>query len=151
MSDEKALVQLQFESYQIRRVLDEESGEWWYAVVDVIEALTDSVKPRDYWYRMKKRVAENEGIELSTICRQFKLKATNNRFYNTDCAHTEGMFRIIQSIPSPKAEPFKRWLAEVGAERLEELENPELAAERFRQIYKVKGYSTEKIKTRKFA
>lgn len=148
MSDSKALVQLQFEGYQIRRIMDGETGEWWYAVVDVIEALTESQKPRDYWYRMKKRVAENEGIELSTICRQFKLKAANNRFYNTDCANTEGMFRIIQSIPSPKAEPFKRWLAEVGSERLEEIENPELAAERLRQIYKIKGYSEDWIERR---
>ncbi len=148
MSDNKALVQLKFEGYRIRRIMDKETGEWWYAVVDVIEALTESQKPRDYWYRMKKRVAENEGIELSTICRQFKLKATNNRFYNTDCANTEGMFRIIQSIPSPKAEPFKRWLAEVGAERLDEVENPELAAERLRQIYRVKGYSDEWIERR---
>lgn len=148
MSSESALVQLKFESYQIRRILDEETGEWWYAVVDVIEALTDSVKPRDYWYRMKKRVAENEGLELSTICRQFKLKAANNRFYNTDCTNTEGLFRIIQSVPSPKAEPFKRWLAEVGAERLDEFENPELAAERLRQVYKVKGYSDDWIERR---
>lgn len=148
MSDDKALVQLQFEGYKIRRILDEETQEWWYAVVDVIEAITDSSKPRDYWYRMKKRVAENEGLELSTICRQFKLKAPNNRFYDTDCANTEGMLRIIQSIPSPKAEPFKRWLAEVGSERLEELNNPELAAERLRQIYKAKGYSDDWIERR---
>jgi hypothetical protein len=79
----------QFEGYQIRPIMDEETGEWWYAVVAVIEALTDSQKPRDYWYRMKKRVAENEGIQLSTICRQFKLKASNNRFYDTDYANTE--------------------------------------------------------------
>jgi prophage antirepressor-like protein len=143
MSEETTLVQLQFEGYQIRRIMDEETGEWWYAVVDVIEALTDSQKPRDYWYRMKKRVAENEGIQLSTICRQFKLKVSNNRFYDTDCANDEGMFRIIQSIPSPKAEPFKCWLAEVGAERLDEIDNPELVAERLRQIYKVKGYSDD--------
>ncbi|MCB0020600.1 MAG: Bro-N domain-containing protein, partial [Anaerolineales bacterium] len=97
---------------------------------------------------MKKRVSENEGVELSTICRQFKLKAANNRFYDTDCADTEGMLRIIQSIPSPKAEPFKRWLAEVGAERLEEIDNPELAAERLRQIYRVKGYSDDWIERR---
>jgi len=140
--------QPQFEGHQIRRMIDEETGEWWYAVVDVIEALTDSQKPRDYWYRMKRRVADSEGIELSTICRQFKLKAANNRFYDTDCADTEGMFRIIQSIPSPKAEPFKRWLAEVGAERLDEIENPELAAERLRQIYRVKGYSDDWIERR---
>lgn len=148
MSNEKALVHLQFEQHHIRRIFDEATGEWWYAVVDVIEALTDSQKPRDYWYRMKKRVAENEGTELSTICRQFKLKASNNRFYDTECANTEGMLRIIQSIPSAKAEPFKRWLAEVGTERLEELDNPELAAERLRQIYRVKGYSDDWIERR---
>ncbi|HIE53754.1 MAG TPA: phage antirepressor protein, partial [Chromatiaceae bacterium] len=91
---------------------------------------------------------EADRFELSTICRQFKLKAANNRFYNTDCANTEGMLRIIQSIPSPKAEPFKRWLAEVGAERLEEIENPELAAERLRQIYRAKGYSDDWIERR---
>lgn len=148
MDDDKALAPLQFEEYNIRRILDEETGEWWYAVVDVIHALTNSEKPRDYWYRMKKRVAQSEGIELSTICRQFKLKASNNRFYNTDCADIEGMFRIIQSIPSARAEPFKRWLAEVGAERIEEFENPELAADRLRQIYRVKGYSEDWIERR---
>lgn len=148
MNSDKALVQLHFEGQQIRRILDEETQEWWYAVVDVIEALTNSLKPRDYWYRMKKRVAENEGFELSTICRQFKLKAPNSRFYDTDCATLEGMLRIIQSIPSPKAEPFKQWLAEVGYERLEELDNPELAAERLRQIYQVKGYSDDWIDRR---
>jgi hypothetical protein len=148
MSDENALGQLQFESYPIRRILDEESGEWWYAVVDVIEALTDSAKPRNYWYDLKRREKAKSDIELSEICRQFKIKAANNRFYNTDCANTEGMFRIIQSIPSPKAEPFKRWLAEVGAERLDEFENPELAAERLRQVYKVKGYSDDWIERR---
>ncbi|MCB0020914.1 MAG: Bro-N domain-containing protein [Anaerolineales bacterium] len=129
-------------------VWDEVTGAWCYAVVDVIEALTDSKKPRDYWYRMKRRVSENEGVELSTICRQFKLKAANNRFYDTDCADTEGMLRIIQSIASSKAEPFKRWLAEVGAERIEEMDNPELAAERLRNIYRVKGYSEDWIERR---
>ena len=148
LSEDKTLAQLRFEDYQIRRIVDEETGAWWYAVVDVIKALTDSQKPRDYWYRMKKRVAESEGFELSTICRQFKLKAPNNRFYNTDCANIEGMLRIIQSVPSPKAEPFKRWLAEVGSEWLEEIENPELAAERLRQIYRIKGYSDDWIERR---
>lgn len=148
MDDNKSLVQLQFEGRQIRRVLDEETGEWWYAVVDVVEALTDSTKPRNYWYDLKRREKAKSGIELSDFCRQFKLKASNNRFYDTDCANTEGMLRIIQSIPSPKAEPFKRWLAEVGADRLDEIENPELAAERLRQIYKVKGYSDDWIERR---
>ncbi len=148
MSDEQALVQLKFEGHQIRRVMDDDTGEWWFAVVDVIEALTDSNKPRNYWYDLKRREKAKSGIELSAICRQFKLKAANNRFYSTDCANTEGVLRIIQSVPSPKAEPFKRWLAEVGAERLEEIEDPELAAERLRQIYRVKGYSDDWIERR---
>lgn len=145
---EANLVQVKFEGYQIRRILDSETEEWWYAVVDVIEAITESQKPRDYWYRMKKRVLEREGFELSTICRQYKLRATNNRFYETDCANREGLFRIVQSISSPKAEPFKRWLAQVGAERLEEIENPELAAERLRQVYRAKGYAEDWIERR---
>lgn len=148
MNDGNALVQLQFNNHQIRRILDEETGEWWYAVVDVIEALTDSTKPRNYWYDLKRREKSKTGIELSEICRQFKLKAPNNRFYDTDCANIEGLFRIIQSVPSSKAEPFKRWLAEVGAERLDELDNPELAAERLRQVYRVKGYSDDWIERR---
>lgn len=148
MNDDKALVQLKFEGYQIRRIIDEETREWWYAVVDVIEALTNSAKPRNYWYDLKRREHTKSGVELSAICRQFKLKATNNRFYNTDCANVEGMLRIIQSIPSPKAEPFKRWLAEVGAERLDEIDNPELVAERLRQIYRAKGYSDDWIERR---
>jgi DNA-damage-inducible protein D len=148
MSKDVGIEPIEFESFTIRRTWDEESGRWWFAVVDVIEALTESVKPRDYWYRMKKRVTESEGLELSTICRQFRMKAPNGRLYQMECADTEGMLRIIQSIPSPKAEPFKRWLAQVGYERLREVENPELAAERMRQIYKAKGYSDEWIERR---
>lgn len=148
MNKEVGLEPIQFEAYTIRRTWDEESGRWWFAVVDVIEALTESVKPRDYWYRMKKRVAESDGLELSTMCRQFRMKAPNARLYQVECADTEGMLRIIQSIPSPKAEPFKRWLAQVGYERLREIENPELAAERMRQIYKARGYSDEWIERR---
>ncbi|MCI0393657.1 MAG: Bro-N domain-containing protein, partial [Chloroflexi bacterium] len=121
---------------------------WWFAVVDVIEALTDSNKPRNYWYDLKRREKAKSGVELSAICRQFKLKSPNKRFYNTECADTEGIFRIIQSIPSPKAEPFKLWLARVGYERLQEIENPELAAERARQLYKAQGYSDEWIERR---
>ena len=138
----------QFEDYNIRRTWDEETEQWWFAVVDVIEALTESRKPRDYWYRMKRRVEEREGIELSTICRQFKMKAANNRLYETECANTEGMLRIIQSIPSPKAEPFKRWLAQVGHERLQEVENPELTIEHLKELYRAKGYTEDWIERR---
>jgi DNA-damage-inducible protein D len=116
------------------------NNEWWFSVVDVIEALTDSINPRDYWYKMKVRVNSEDGFELSTICRQLKLEAADGKRYETDCANTEGIFRIIQSIPSPKAEPFKLWLAKVGYERVQEIEDPELGAKRTRALYKTKGY-----------
>lgn len=116
--------------------------------MDIIEALTDSVDPRDYWYRMKIRVKSEDGIELSTICRQLKLEASDGKKYETDCANTEGIFRIIQSIPSSKAEPFKRWLARVGYERIKEIEDPELATKRTRALYKAKGYSDDWIEKR---
>lgn len=135
-----------FQEKQIRRIWHKE--EWWFAVVDVIEALTESVKPRDYWYRLKKREKEGSGVELSTICRQLKLESSDGKKYKTDCANTQGMFRIIQSIPSPKAEPFKQWLAKVGYERIQEIENPELAAERARQYYRDLGYDEKWIETR---
>lgn len=117
-------------------------------MIDVVEALTESTNARDYWYRMKVRVEDEEGIQLSTICRQLKLKASDGKYYETDCADTEGMFRIIQSIPSPKAEPFKRWLAKVGYERVREIENPELATKRTRMLYKLKGYPEDWIEKR---
>ena len=129
-----------FESKQIRSDWNEEEQEWYFAVVDVIAVLTDSTDPKDYWYRMKKR-EKVSGFELSTICRQLKMVATDGKKYNTDCSTKQGLLRIIQSIPSPKAEPFKQWLAQVGAERIAEIENPELAQARIRVTYKAKGYS----------
>lgn len=135
-----------FQDKQIRRIWL--NDEWWFSVVDVIEVLTESVKPRDYWYRLKKRELESSGFELSTNCRQFKLKAPDGKMRETECANTETMFRIIQSIPSPKAEPFKQWLAKVGYERVQEIENPELAAERARQYYRDLGYDEKWIETR---
>lgn len=135
-----------FESKQIRRT--EFEGKIYFAVVDIIEVLTDSDKPRDYWYRLKKRELGGGGIELSTKCRQFKIQAADGKMRQTECADTEGLLRIIQSIPSPKAEPFKRWLAQVGAERIEEIENPELGIERIREIYLAKGYTEEWVNTR---
>jgi prophage antirepressor-like protein len=125
-----------FEQKQIRRLWVDD--ERFFSVVDVVEALTDSKDPKDYRYRLKKRVSKVELIELSTICRQLKLPATDGKQYFTDCANTEGMLRIIQSIPSPKAEPFKRRLARVGYERLEEIQNPELAQERMKTLYEAK-------------
>ncbi|MFA4930900.1 MAG: Bro-N domain-containing protein [Patescibacteria group bacterium] len=135
-----------FQSKQIRRIWHKD--RWYFSVVDVVGALTDSTAPRDYWYRVKKRFADEEGAELSTICRQLKLESVDGKKYATDCASTEGILRIIQSIPSPKAEPFKRWLAKVGYERVEEIENPELAQERMKRIYEQKGYPKDWIDKR---
>ena len=120
-----------FKGKQVRRVISQ--NEWWFSVVDVVEALTDSNKPRVYWNTMKTRVKASDGIELSTICRQLKLESSDGKMYKTDCANTEGIFRIIQSIPSPKAEPFKRWLARVGYERVKEIEDPELATKKLKR------------------
>ncbi|MCG2707330.1 MAG: Bro-N domain-containing protein, partial [Candidatus Omnitrophica bacterium] len=116
--------------------------------IDVIEVLTDSVNPRDYWFKMKIRVKEEDGFQPSTICRQLKLSAPDGKMRETDCADTEGIFRIVQSVPSPKAEPFKRWLAKVGYERVQEIENPELATKRTRMLYKLKGYPDNWIEKR---
>jgi len=135
-----------FKNIAIRKTLY--NNEWWFSVVDVILALTDSLNPRDYWFKMKIRVKDEDGMELSTICRQLKLKASDGKMRATDCTNTEGVFRIIQSIPSPKAEPFKRWLAKVGYERVQEIENPELASKRTRMLYKLKGYPDEWIEKR---
>jgi hypothetical protein len=136
-----------FESSQIRSVWDEKEQKWFFSVVDVVHALTDSPDPKDYWYRIKKR-EKIQGVELSTICRQLKLEASDGKKYQTDCSHAEGLLRIIQSIPSPKAEPFKLWLARVGYERLEEIENPELSMERMQALYEKKGYPKEWIDKR---
>ena len=128
-----------FNGKAIRRKLV--NNKWFFSVVDVVGALTESVNPRDYWYKLKTREQESSGIQLSTFCLQLKLTSSDGKEYETDCADTEGMFRIIQSIPSKKAEPFKRWLAKVGYERIQEIENPELAQERMKDIYEQKGYS----------
>ena len=135
-----------FKGKKIRKTLFQ--NEWWFSVIDVVESLTDSVKPRVYWNAMKTRVKSDDGIELSTICRQLKIESSDGKKYETDCADTEGLFRIIQSIPSPKAEPFKRWLAKVGYERMQEIENPELATKRTRMLYKLKGYPEDWIEKR---
>ncbi|MFA6476395.1 MAG: Bro-N domain-containing protein [Candidatus Paceibacterota bacterium] len=135
-----------FKGKQIRKIIH--NNEWWFSVVDIVEALTDSLKPRVYWNAMKTRVKSTDGFQLSTICRQLKLESSDGKKYETDCANTEGVFRIIQSIPSPKAEPFKRWLAKVGYERVQEIEDPELAAQRARTIYRAKGYPEAWIEKR---
>ena len=137
-----------FEGSQIRSVWDNEREEWYFSVVDVIGSLTESNNPRDYWYRVKKRMSEEERSELSTFCRQLKLKSTDGKSYKTDVADMKGIFRIIQSVPSPKAEPFKMWLAEVGKERIDEIIDPELTIDRALESYARKGYSREWINQR---
>jgi hypothetical protein len=134
-----------FKNKKIRKVLHK--NEWFFSVIDVVEALTDSTIPRRYWADLKFKI-ETESGELYEKIVQLKLAASDNKFYLTDCADTEGMLRIIQSIPSPKAEPFKRWLAKVGFERVQEIQDPELASKRTRMLYKLKGYSDGWIEKR---
>src|SRR3990172_226596 len=134
-----------FKGRKIRKIIH--LNEWWFSVVDVCEALTDSVNAGAYWRKLKQRLTE-EGSEVVTLCHGLKLESSDGKKYETDCANTEGTFRIIQSIPSPKAEPFKRWLAKVGYERVQEIENPELATKRTRMLYKIKGYSDDWIEKR---
>src|SRR3989338_794863 len=131
-----------FQGKKIRRTWF--NDEWWFSVVDIVGALTESKDPRNYWKVLKHRLNQ-EGSEVVTKCNQLKLPAPDGKFYETDCANTETLFRIIQSIPSPKAEPFKQWLAQVGYERVQEIENPELAQKRMKEIYKQKGYSDDWI------
>ncbi len=133
-----------FEGKNIRRIWHKE--EWYFSVVDVIEALTDSPTPRQYWGKVKDR--EFTGMELSPIWVQLKLPAADGKYYETDCANTEALFRIIQSIPSKKAEPFKLWLAKTGYERVQEIQNPELAQTRMKELYRQKGYSDDWIEKR---
>lgn len=137
-----------FEDKKIRTAWNEETEEWYFSVVDVVSVLTDSVDGRKYWNKLKQRLKE-EGNELVTICHQLKLKSPKDgKRYNTDVADIAGIFRIIQSIPSPKAEPFKMWLAEVGKERIDETIDPELAIDRAIETYQKKGYSDEWIHQR---
>ena len=137
-----------FEEKKVRSIWDENEQQWYFSVIDVVEVLTESVNPRDYWFKMKKRVHSEDGLELSTICRQFKMTAQDGKMRETDCANVKSLLRIIQSIPSPKAEPFKQWLAQVGYERMKEIENPELAQERMKELYEKKGYPKDWIDKR---
>jgi len=134
-----------FKGKQIRRTIY--NDEWWFSVVDVCGALTGSPDSGAYWRKLKQRL-KKEGSEVVTNCHGLKLTAPDGKLRETDCANTEGIFRIIQSIPSPKAEPFKRWLARVGYERIKEIEDPELATKRTRALYKAKGYSDAWIEKR---
>jgi hypothetical protein len=135
-----------FNKKTIRRKLV--GDKWFFSVIDIASALTESENARNYWSMLKLREKESSKIELSTNCVQLKLLSSDGKEYETDCADTEGIFRIVQSIPSKKAEPFKRWLAKVGYERVQEIENPELAQERMKSLYEQKGYSKEWIEKR---
>ncbi len=136
-----------FKGKRIRRIIH--NNEWWFSIIDVVETLTDSNNSRRYWSDLKRKIQENEGFnELYDNIVQLKMQASDGKMRNTDAANTEGLFRIIQSIPSPKAEPFKQWLAKVGYERVQEIEDPELATNRTRTIYKAKGYSDSWIEKR---
>jgi DNA-damage-inducible protein D len=136
-----------FESKKIRSLWNEQEQKWYFSIVDVIAVLTDSPNPRKYWSVLKTRLKQ-EGSQLATKCSQLKMRSVDGKFYLTDVANTEQLLRLIQSVPSPKAEPFKQWLAQVGYQRMEEIENPELAQQRIREIYKAKGYSDEWIEKR---
>lgn len=134
-----------FQNKSIRRIFVNE--EWFFSVVDVVAVLTGSADPAAYWRKLKQRLTA-EGSQVVTICHGLKLPANDGKSYKTDCANVKGMFRIIQSIPSPKAEPFKQWLAQVGYDRVQEIENPELAQDRMKELYEQKGYSKDWIDKR---
>lgn len=136
-----------FEGNQIRSVWDNEKEEWYFSIVDIVGVLTESENPRKYWSVLKTRL-KKEGNELATICSQLKMKASDGKMRNTDVADMQGIFRIIQSVPSPKAEPFKMWLAEVGKERIDEIIDPELTIDRALETYLKKGYTREWINQR---
>jgi DNA-damage-inducible protein D len=146
VNKEQALVT--FEKYKIRRLYDEQKATWYFSVIDVVGALTDSANPRDYWFKMKTRVKTEDGFELSTICRQLKLVSSDGKKYATDCANVQGLFRIIQSIPSPKAEPFKQWLARVGYERIQDMSDPARSLDRAREYWQQHGRSEKWIQQR---
>ncbi|KJS23665.1 MAG: phage antirepressor protein [Clostridiaceae bacterium BRH_c20a] len=137
-----------FESKKVRSQWNEHEQKWYFSIIDVIEILTDTENPRRYWSDLKRKLKKEGFVELYDFIVQLKMEASDGKKYLTDCANAEALLRIIQTIPSQKAEPFKRWLAKVGYERLEEIENPELATKRIRETYKIKGYSDDWIEKR---
>lgn len=136
-----------FEEKKVRTLWDDETEEWYFSIVDVVSILTESVDGRKYWNKLKQRL-KAEGSELVTNCRQLKLQASDGKFYKTDVATTEQLFRLIQSIPSPKAEPFKLWIAQIAKERLDQIQDPELSINQAMQDYKRLGYSDNWINQR---
>lgn len=135
-----------FQKKEIRKIIHK--NEWWFSIIDVIEALTGTERPRKYWNDLKKKLIKEGYVEVSENIGRLKIIAPDGKRRETDCANTETIFRIIQTIPSPKAEPFKRWLAKVGYERVQEIEDPELATKRTKMLYKLKGYSENWIEKR---
>ena len=134
-----------FKGKTIRKTIH--NNEWWFSIIDIVEALINSTDPKQYIKKMRQRDSELDN-NWGTICTPLEMKAKDNKIRKVNCANTEGIFRIIQSIPSPKAEPFKRWLAKVGYERVQEIEDPELATKRTKALYKAKGYSDAWIEKR---
>ena len=137
-----------FEQQKVRTHWDEKEEKWYFSIIDVIAILTDSSNPRDYWFKMKQRIKTEDGLELSTVCRQLKMKATDGKMRETDVAETQVLLRIIQSIPSPKAEPFKQWLAKTGYERMKEIADPEQSLDRARENWQKLGRSEKWIQQR---
>ena len=138
----------EFDGQSIRRVYDEATDTWWFSVIDIVQVLTDSENARDYWFKMKQRVRAEDGAELSTFCRQLKLPAADGKQRLTDCATAESLLRIVQSVPSRKAEPIKLWLAKVGYERMQEMADPALSLDRARQTWQQHGRSDQWIQQR---
>ena len=136
-----------FEDKKVRSIWDSEARKWYISIVDVVGVLTESPNPNNYWKVLKNRL-KKEGSQLVTTCNQLKMQSADGKFYKTDVADIEQLFRLIQSIPSPKAEPFKLWLASLGRERLEELDDPEMGIERMMEFYHRKGYSENWINQR---
>ena len=143
MSEQKTPRLAVFEGKRIRKILHE--GEWWFSIIDVVEVLVGGDRPRKYWSDLKQKLATEGYVEVSEKIGQLKMAAPDGKQRFTDCAETETLFRIIQSIPSPKVEPLKRWLARVGKERIDEIENPELAMARMQALYEKKGYPKDWI------
>ena len=136
-----------FEDKTVRTVWDETSEKWYISIIDVVEILTESPNARKYWSVLKTRL-KAEGSQLATNCSQLKMQSADGKFYKTDVADTEQLFRLIQSVPSPKAEPFKLWLAKMGSERIDEIEDPEIGFDRLMETYLKKGYSEKWINQR---
>ena len=144
--DKKTSIKL-FENYKVRTSWDNEKEIWYFSVIDIVGILSESKNPNNYWKVLKNRLRK-EGSRLVTSCNQLKMQSSDGKYYKTDVLDTEGVLRLVQSIPSPKAEPFKMWLAKVGSERIDEIQDPEIAINRALQFYLAKGYSPEWINQR---